>query len=114
MIVGTKEIPTSVFESGNVVPLGNESPVVGTDNIRTGGTLDTTLKGKELYIHGVQDSLGTNHDQLRAIPNGAITNGKDIGLGASAELSDGATLTFNGNNSFTLTVTDSALSVYVY
>ena len=114
VVVGTKEIPTNVLESGDVIVLGDTASIIGTDNIRTGGSLDTTLIGKELYIHGVQDSIGTNHDQLRGVTSGTINNGKDIGLAADLSQTSTATLTFNGSNSFTLAVTDSTLSVYVY
>lgn len=75
------------------IPLGQTAPIIGTNNIRTGGTLDTALEGQNLYIQGIQDSIGANHDQIRGVTSGAITNGKGIGLAADLSNALGATIT---------------------
>ena len=39
VIVESKEIPTDVLSTGDVIPLGQTAPIIGTNNIKTGETL---------------------------------------------------------------------------
>lgn len=110
VIVETKEIPTSVLESGDVVLLGNASPIAGT-------TPDSIVTGKSTWSAGLNQliSLGTDASvYLNAYANGAgMTANQQIGLVADLSATTGASITYNGLNSFTITVTDSTLSVYL-
>lgn len=103
VIVGTKEIPTSVFESGDVVPLGNESPVVTTDSSLSVYPDGTEIKLAQIALTG---SYLTSISEQSATGSTKLT--------ANLSNADGATLTYNGSNSFTIEVTDSTLSVYIY
>lgn len=116
-IVESKEIPVNVLESGDVILLGNTAPVVGTKptNLFGGTTLKTELLNKKLSIAGgTASSSTTNYMYNDENPSIFLNSGKSIGL--ETDLSDitGASITYNGSNSFTIRVTDSTLSVYVY
>jgi len=114
VIVGTKEIPTSVLESGDVVLLGNSAPIIGTDNVGPTGTLDNTFVGKQLYSIGVAAGQAETSRTMSVEDGIGIPKTKSIGLATDLSQSTGASITYNGSNSFTITVTDSTLSVYVY
>ena len=59
------------------LPLGNLAPIIGTDNVFTGATVDTNLVDKELY------SKGSNPPILAAVNTGTAQNStKSIGLAA--------------------------------
>lgn len=116
-IVESKEIPVNVLESGDAILLGNTAPVVGTTptNLFGGTTLKTELLNKKLSIAGGTASYSTtNYMYNDEDPSTFLNSGKSIGL--ETDLSDitGASITYNGSNSFTIRVTDSTLSVYVY
>ena len=109
VIVETKEIPTSVLESGDVVLLGNTSPVVGSEDVST-GTPQANMVGGKITAY----RMSSNPWPLNLIGNGnALNQANTIGLATDLSQSTGASITYNGSNSFTITVTDSTLSVYL-
>ena len=115
VIVETKEIPISVLASGDVIPLGNTAPVIGVEpkNNLT-GTTATNLVKKEIAIW--TSKTGSTYHTTVYDTNDITNLGNDSNIALSADLSNaiGAKITYNGNNSFTINVTDSSLSVYVY
>ena len=116
-IVDSKEIPVNVLESGDVILLGNAAPVVGTEptNLFGGTTLKTELLNKKLSIAGgTASSSTTNYIYNDDNPSTFLNSGKSIGLETDLSDTTGASITYNGSNSFTITVTDSTLSLYVY
>lgn len=117
VIVESKEIPTSVLESGDVVLLGNTSPVIGTETSAPSSTsypLQENLVGKQLDAYSYLANNG-GHTRLANFETSLdLETNKSIGLAADLSSSSGASITYNGSNSFTITVTDSTLSVYLY
>ena len=109
VIVETKEIPTSVLESGDVVLLGNTSPVIGTKP--TIGTTNQRLLGSQLNYYKISDQYGGLIDNREGYSGDAETR---VSLSTDLSATTGASITYNGLNSFTITVTDSTLSVYLY
>ena len=120
VIVESKEIPVDVLESGDTILVGRKAPVIGTNNIPNDATLSSNLVNRKLFQKVYTNPIsGTNYlnGSLRAINNGTEiqpNTGTSIGLATDLSASEGASITYNGNNSFTITVTDSTLSVYVY
>lgn len=120
VIVESKEIPVNVLENGDAILLGNKAPIVGTENIPSNAILSQNLVDEELFQKVYSNSIGgANYinGSLRGVNNGTEiqpNTGTSIGLATDLSTSEGASITYNGNNSFTITVTDSTLSVYVY
>lgn len=116
VIVESKEIPTDVLSTGDVVPLGQTAPIIGTDNINSRETLWTDGVNKQLEFEN-DEYGGLNYGGYKTVetsPKNIKGADRYIGLAADISKTTGASLTYNGNNSFTITVTDSTLSVYVY
>ncbi len=120
MIVESKEIPTIVLNSGDVISLGNTAPII-SGNMGTPPTVAPTQATKEIKVGVTFTNQTAGHGQKGFLydtktgtigPDGTINT--SAGLFADLSEVEGATITYNGNNSFTITVTDSSLSVYVY
>lgn len=116
VIVESKEIPVDVLSTGDVIPLGQTAPIIGTDNINSRETLWTDGVNKQLEFEN-DEYGGLNYGGYKTVetsPKNIKGADRYIGLAADISKTTGASLTYNGNNSFTITVTDSTLSVYVY
>jgi hypothetical protein len=111
VIVESKEIPVAVLDTNDVIPLGQIASVIGAKSPITlqGYTNWDSAEGKELAINKNSNDLYGIHDGTEYLPRNGI-----VGLAADLAQTTGAKLTYNGNNSFTIAVTDSTLSVYVY
>lgn len=73
------------------VPIGTSAPIIGTDNIKTGDTLETALVGKELYIkRGTVNGYTTFAGDADSTT--AQTAGNSIGLAADLSNAVGATV----------------------
>lgn len=117
VIVESKEIPVDVLDTDDVIPLGNSTPIVYTDDINPypNYTTDSTKNGIKAAFNSYDSSSGNHVSDFYDEKNGLIlTSIKSYGLATDSSNTTGATLTYNDNNSFTITVTDSTLSVYVY
>lgn len=111
VIIESKEIPMSALNANDVIPLGNTAPIIGIDSTPwLSSPIENDLVGKELGFY--RGDGGSNYfmysETTPQSPN------HSIGLAADLSNALGATITYNGSNSFTITVTDSTLSVYVY
>lgn len=114
VIVETKEVPVSALNVNDVIPLGDTSPIIYNKQIS--GTYATAI-GKEVGAGIGQGATGATGHWLTDDGGGAYTdipgvNRYSIASDASNAIS--ATITRNSSDSFTITVTDATLSVYVY
>lgn len=84
----TKSLPEPQKSEDIFIPLGESAPIIGTDNIATGATLDSDLVGEHLYYQQASSPV------LRNVENAseATTNGKSIGLAADLSNALGATV----------------------
>lgn len=115
VIIESKEIPMSVLNANDVIPLGNQAPIIGVAPKKnlSGITTQTSLVGKEIanYVSSggypalfYDSNDQTNYQNIQ----------KSIGLATDLGNALGAKITYNGNDAFTINVADSSLSVYVY
>lgn len=113
--VWSQTIPIDSLDNGDVIPLGNTTPVIGTNGTPyTGTTIASNLINKPLGI-GKKGTAGTQDWPYSTADGTTKMDGTEsIGLATDLSNTTGATLTYNGGDSFTITVTDSTLSVFVY
>lgn len=105
-----------MLESGDVILLGDTAPVVGASPTfpNSQQATDNALVDKTLNMRGYNSSGTGLYTRLIGQDGNPLADEKNIGLAADLSTSDGASIAYNGNNSFTITVTDRTLSVYVY
>ncbi len=114
VVVETKEIPTSVLNQNDVIPLGNTMPIkLGPDTV-THQNIPATEREQDMFWY----TGGTSGDQGHLVydNNGTYSNytlDREANLYADLSSAAGAAIKYNGNNSFTITST-SGLSVYLY
>ena len=118
VIVETKEIPTSVLESGDVIPLGNTAPIIYSNKYGVpygSKPFDTNAEGQKVGFSrriASNQAIDTVYNASDGTGFGDVTKSYLVATDLSA--STGASITYNGLNSFTITVTDSTLSVFLY
>lgn len=119
VIVESKEIPVSVLETGDVIVLGDTAHVIYDSRDDDASYAPSVFPVSKAY-NGKRAGLTQysyyqgNYNTFASNPSTALAMGTTVYMSSSAELADTAKITFNGSNSFTITVTDSTLSVYVY
>ena len=111
VIVESKEIPISVLETGDVIPLGDTASITLA--------IPRTSIGSNTGKAQVGDLAGLYRENADSRPydatTGALLNANSsYGLETNLSNTTGASITYNGSNSFIITVTKSNLSVYVY
>lgn len=110
VVVESKEIPVAVLNTNDVIPLGQTAPVIGSESLS--GTQQDNLIDKELQFYISSETAYGNYATMSDGTNNLVA-GKTIGLSADLSTAQAATVTYNGNNSFTITST-AGLSVYLY
>lgn len=118
VIVGSKEVPTDVLNTDDVISLGDNLPIVldSSRAVRNGTWPINTARDGEIFQTAEDPSISSRGSSYREGATSAsnLTSSNIYGLAVDASRAVGASLTYNGNDSFTITVTDSTLSVYVY
>lgn len=119
VIVESKEIPVNVLESGDVIVLGDTAHIIYDSRDDDASYAPSAFPVSKAY-NGERAGLTQysyyqgNYNTFASNPSRALDMNTTVYMSSSAELADTAKITFNGSNSFTITVTDSALSVYLY
>lgn len=86
----TSALPNAQKGPAVKIPLGQEAPLIGTDNIRTGWTLETSMVGDELFWGNLNGEM-----QPITIDNGDHLGGSFNGIGVAADLSQAVGATIN-------------------
>ena len=110
VIIAEKIIPTSLLATNDIIPLGYVAPVIGTSTpLYSGKPEDTNMtNGTQLGVYsGTARSLFYNSSGTSAASD------KSWGLAADISKNTNVKITYNGNNSFTLTSV-SGVTVYLY
>lgn len=85
----TSALPSPQKGPSVQLPLGTLAPVIGTDNVRSGWTIDTDLVGKNIGLYTNQDLTTTVADTGSAEN---LSQGQGIGLAADLSNAIGATI----------------------
>ena len=72
------------------LPLGNSAPIIGTNEVGSGVTLETSLVDKQLAMY--RNASGQGYPNLVSDDSITLTNGKGIGLAADLSNAIGATI----------------------
>jgi len=104
VVVVSKEIPVAVLNTNDVILLGQTAPIIATEVENASVTQDT------VFTEGKPIGLGRKNSVLTPFVNetaGAFQQmyNDSYGIGLASDLSKtiGASITYNGNNSFTIT-----------
>ena len=111
-IVEEKTIPIDVLESGDVVLLGNSSPIVYENtNILDGQRFSGY--NRNINVAAVSQNFNVALFTYGEESTQTLTLNDPFNLSADLSATTGASITYNGSNSFTITVSNSNLSVYL-
>lgn len=112
VITLSKVIPLSALSANDVIPLGETAPIVGIEP-NTPEVGATWTAGLNKNIQAYQGNIGDY--RLYTDETTPVGQYSESTIGLAADLSNalGATITYNGNNSFTIT-SIAGLSVYLY
>lgn len=86
----TSALPSPQKGPSVQLPLGTSAPIIGTDNVETGSTLQSNLIGKELYLS--KDNSYMRVFDVADPTNNELTNAHQIGLAADLSNAIGATI----------------------
>ena len=91
--VFTSALPEPQKGPDTIIPLGTEAPIIGTENVPTGQTIDTNLVGKDLYAY--QDASSNTKIRGIASDKSAILGHASQNIGMSADLANANAATVN-------------------